>query len=75
MGPNLRGVVGRRSGTLQGFNFSAPMKAAGIVWSRESLDRYLTDVQASVPGSMMTYPGVPDAAERAAIVSYLETLK
>jgi cytochrome c len=46
-----------------------------IVWSRESLDRYLTDVQAGVPGSMMTYPGVSDAAERAAFISYLETLK
>jgi cytochrome c2 len=74
MGPNLRGVLGRRAGTLPGFAYSAAMKSSTIVWTRETLDDYLTNVQNKVPGTMMTLPGVPDSGDRAAVIAYLETL-
>lgn len=74
MGPNLRGVVGRRAGTLRDFPYSTAMKTSGIIWTRDMLNDYLTDVQKKVPGTLMTFPGIPAAADRAAVIGYLETL-
>jgi cytochrome c len=75
-GPSLRGVLGRRAGTLPGFLFSPAMVAAGargVVWSRETLDAYLADPLAFVPGTQMPPPGVPDARDRADVIDYLLT--
>lgn len=74
MGPNLRGVFGRRAGTLSGFNYSAAMRAAQIVWTREELEAYLANVSRKLPGTTMAFGGVADAADRAAIIDYLERL-
>lgn len=74
IGPNLRNVVGRRAGTLAGFSFSKAMASSGIVWTREALDAFLTDVQQKVPGTLMTLPGIPDSDDRAAVIAYLESL-
>jgi cytochrome c2 len=75
MGPNLRGVFGRRAGTLSGFSYSAAMRAAQIVWTREELEAYLTNVARKLPGTTMAFGGVADPADRTAIIDYLETLK
>jgi cytochrome c len=75
-GPNLKGVIGRRAGTLQGFDYSDAMAAAGkngVVWTRETLDRYLADPDAVVPGTTMAAPpGLTDSAMRADVIDYLE---
>jgi cytochrome c2 len=73
-GPNLRGVVGRRAGTLPGFRFSPGMVEAGargLVWSRETLDAYLADQLAAVPGTEMAMPPLRDAGDRADVIDYL----
>jgi cytochrome c2 len=75
MGPNLRGVFGRRAGTLSGFGYSAAMRAAQIQWNREALNAYLENPAARIPGNMMAYGGMADANERAAIIDYLEQLR
>jgi cytochrome c len=74
-GPTLLGVIGRKAGTLPGFRYSRAMKNAAITWNESSLDRYLADPQGFVPGNIMPFSGVADAAERAAIVAYLKTLR
>jgi cytochrome c len=74
-GPNLHGLPGRRAGTLPGFEFSRALREAGrrgLVWTDESLDRFLRDPQAAVPGTTMAPPGVRDAAERHAVIEYLK---
>jgi cytochrome c len=75
-GPNLRGVIGRRAGALPGFDYSDAMIAAGkngVVWTRETLDRYIADPEAVVPGSTMAPPpGLNDPAMRADVIDYLE---
>lgn len=75
IGPNLRGIVGRTSGTAPGFMYSSAMKNARIVWGPDTLENYIASPATAVPGSVMTYRGEPDASARAAIVEYLRTLR
>jgi cytochrome c len=75
MGPNLRGVVGRKAGTAPGFQYSQAMRDSGIRWTPEELDSYLTDVAAKVPGTLMPFNGFPDAQDRQAVIGYLKSLE
>lgn len=71
--PSLRGVIGRRAGSLPGFAYSDALKAAGrrgLVWDAAALDRYIADPETAVPGTAMPYQGGP-AAERAAVIDWL----
>jgi cytochrome c len=74
-GPTLRGIIGRVSGTVPGFRYSRAMKSAAITWDEATLDRYLTNPQAFIPGNIMPFSGISDAADRAAVIAYLRTLR
>jgi cytochrome c len=74
-GPELRGVFGRRAGTVPGFRYSRVLKNAKIVWNAATLESFLADPQAAFPGNIMPYPGLPDATQRRALIAYLRTLK
>ena len=71
VGPRHCGLFGRLAGSVPGFDYSQAMRRSGIRWSQETLDRFLAAPLATVPGSTMTYAGVPDAAERADLIAYL----
>jgi cytochrome c len=75
-GPNLRCVLGRRAGTLPGFEFSPALveagTARGLVWSRAELDRFLADPLGLIPGTTMGMPGLPGAEDRRDVIDYLE---
>ena len=75
VGPTLRGVVGRKAGTVAGFRYSRAMKAIDITWDERQLTDYLADPQKVVPGNVMPFAGMSDAKQRADIVAYLATLK
>ena len=75
IGPNLFGVVGRAAGTEPGYNYSQANMKSGLVWDAATLDRYLKAPQQVVPGTKMTYVGLKDDAQRAALIAYLATLK
>jgi cytochrome c len=72
IGPSLHGVVGRPAGTIPGFNYSIANKKSGIVWTEQRIYDYLKDPQAMVPGTKMTFPGLPKPQDRADVVSYLK---
>lgn len=75
IGPSLAGVFGAKSAHLgAGFKYSAAMQGAGLTWNQATLDRYLKDPKAVVPGTTMSFGGVKDDAQRAAIIAYLKTL-
>ena len=74
VGPKHRGVVGRTAGTLPDFNYSKAVKSSGVVWSEETLDKWLTNPQAFIPGQRMNFK-VTDPADRADLIAYLKTLK
>ena len=70
-GPNLFGHVGRPAASLPGFNYSAELRAAGIVWDGPNLDRWLTNPRAMIPGTKMIFVGMPDATNRRDLIAYL----
>ncbi len=71
IGPNLKGVVGRPSGSLPGYQYSAAMQKAHLVWDAPTLDRWLTNPNALVPGTAMAFAGLPNEADRQAVIAYL----
>ncbi len=71
IGPMLEGVVGRRAGSAAGYEYSAALKNAGLVWSTDNLDRWLTNPNAFVPGAKMPVR-VLDEPSRRDIVAYLQ---
>ena len=75
VGPTLFGVVGRHSASLEGYSYSAAMKAADKTWDDATLDAYLTNPQEMVHGSKMLFPGLPKPEDRANVIAYLSTLK
>jgi len=75
VGPPLYGVIGRRSGSIPGFAYSATMKTAGLVWSPEQLRAYLPAPRRYLPDVKMTYPGLKNPHQLDDLIAYLETLK
>lgn len=76
LGPTLHGVVGRKAGSIEGFQFSAAMKSSGITWDESNLDKFIASPDTVVHGNAMKpFGGVADASEREKIVEYLKTLK
>ena len=73
VGPRHCGLLGRRAGSVAGFDYSAAMKKSGIVWNEKTLNRFLTKPLAMVPGSSMTYDGVPEARDRADLIAFLKS--
>jgi len=70
-GPKHCGVVGRKSAGVPGFDYSTAMKRANLTWDERTLDRFLANPPKMVPGTTMTYAGVPDPQERADLIAYL----
>ena len=74
LGPSLSGVVGRKSASIRNYNYSEPMRALETTWTPEKLDQYLTSPGKMVPGTRMTFPGLPNENERKHLIAYLSTL-
>jgi cytochrome c len=74
VGPNLWGVVGRPKASEPGFNYSAALKAKGGNWTFDELNHFLTNPQADIPGTAMTFAGFPRETQRADVLAYLNTL-
>ncbi len=75
VGPSLFGVVGRPAGSAPGYNYSEANKTSGKTWDDATLNTYLTNPKALVPGTKMVFPGLPDATDRGNVIAYLDTLK
>lgn len=74
-GPNLLGVVGRKAAAEPEFTmYSSALKGSKITWSKKTLDKFLQNPMAKVPGTVMAMP-VADDKMRADVVAYLATLK
>jgi cytochrome c len=75
VGPNLHGIVGKAVASVEGFNYSAAMKAKGGVWDAATLDAYLENPRKAVTGTKMAFAGISNAEERKALIDYLAAQK
>lgn len=75
IGPNLFDVVGRKAGTLAGYNYSHAMAKSGLTWDEPTLVRYLVSPSALVPGTKMTFAGFSNPQQANDVAAYLATLK
>lgn len=71
IGPSLHGVVGRPAAQVAGFNYSPAMRDSGKTWDEATLDAYLENPRAYVPGTRMILAGIRSEAERQNIIAYL----
>jgi len=72
VGPSLYQIVGRTAGTVEGFKYSDANKGSGIVWTEEQLFTYLENPQATIPGTIMAFPGLKNPQDRADVIAYLK---
>jgi len=72
-GPILSGVYGRRAGTAPNYQYSAALQGASLTWSDRTLDRWLTNPPAFIPGVNMQAQ-VTDPNDRLALIRYLKSI-
>jgi cytochrome c len=75
VGPNLYGVWGRAAGAVEGFRYSAPMRAKageGLTWNADNMRAYLTDPKAVVPGGSMSFAGIRNEQQLNDLLAYLQ---
>jgi cytochrome c len=71
VGPELNGINGRKSGTVDGFSYSDANKGSGITWSEAVFKEYIKDPRAKVPGTKMIFAGIKNDKELADLWSYV----
>lgn len=77
MGPSLHNIIGHKAAAIEGYRYSAAMKAygeAGNVWTVESLDTFLTSPRKAVPRTKMAYGGMRKPQDRENLLAYLSSL-
>jgi cytochrome c len=75
IGPILNGLDGRKSGTIQGYNYSEANKKAGIVWGEVTFKEYIVAPMAKMPGTKMAFAGIKNETEIANLWAYLKQFK
>ncbi|KAI8866795.1 cytochrome c [Ramicandelaber brevisporus] len=71
-GPNLYGLFGRTSGTVEGYSYTAANKNAGVHWEEQTLFDYLENPKKYIPGTKMAFAGFKKAEDRANVIAYLK---
>ena len=72
VGPVLNGLFGRKSGTIEGFNYSPANKNSGITWDEATFRDYIKDPRAKIPGTKMVFPGLKNPKQVDDIIAYLK---
>jgi len=76
VGPDLKGIVGRKSGSVEGFTYSEANKNSGLTWDEATLDKYLSGPATdTIPKTKMIFAGVKDETDRKNLIAYLASQK
>ena len=70
-GPQLNGLVGRRTGAAGGYQYSPAVKNAGFVWDGTSFAAFIANPRGKIPGNKMVFAGIKDETEIANLWTYL----
>jgi cytochrome c len=71
VGPELNGLVGRKAGTVPGYNYSDANKNSGITWDEATLAKYLRSPREIVPGTKMAFAGLSQEDDVQDVIAYL----
>ena len=71
-GPNLHGLLGRKTGQAEGYTYTEQNKNKGITWGEDTLDEYLTNPKKYIPGTKMVFAGLKKKKERDILIAYLK---
>jgi cytochrome c len=74
VGPSLVGIVGSKSASVPGYDFSPAMKDANITWDDANLEKFLANPAGFIPGTKM-FINLPSDTDRQNVIAYLNTLK
>ena len=72
VGPVLNGLDGRKSGTVEGYNYTEANKNSGIMWDEAAFKDYITNPRARIPGTKMVFAGISNENERTNLWAYLK---
>jgi cytochrome c len=72
IGPTLNGVVGRKAGSVEGYNYTDANKNSGLVWDEATLKEYLKNPKAKIPGTKMIFAGLPKEEDIDNVIAYLK---
>ena len=70
--PVLNGLAGRKSGSVDGYNYTDANKNSGITWDEAAFKEYITNPRAKIPGTKMVFAGINSENERANLWAYLK---
>ena len=73
VGPVLNGLIGRKAGSVEGYNYSDANKNSGITWNEATFAEYIKDPRAKIPGTKMAFAGVKDDQKIKDLIAYLHT--
>src|SRR6478736_5875915 len=73
VGPVLNGVIGRHSGSVEGYSYSEANKNSGLTWDEATFREYIKNPKAKVPGTKMIFPGLTNEADIDNILAYLKS--
>ena len=72
VGPVLNGLIGRHSGSVEGYNYSEANKNSGITWDEATFKEYIKTPKAKIPGTKMIFPGLTSEADIDNVTAYLK---
>src|SRR6478609_1417181 len=73
VGPVLNGLIGRKAGSVEGYNYTDANKKSGITWDEATFTEYIKDPKAKIPGTKMAFAGIKDEQKIKDLIAYLHT--
>jgi cytochrome c len=73
VGPNLNGLIGRKSGSVEGYNYSEANKGSGLTWDEDTFRDYIKNPKAKIPGTKMVFAGIAKDEEIDNLIAYFKT--
>ena len=72
VGPELNGLIGRHSGAVEGYSYSAANKNSGLTWDEATFAEYIKDPRAKIPGTKMIFVGIKSEKEIKDLTAFLK---
>ena len=72
VGPQLNGMFGRKTGTVEGYNYTDANKNANITWDEKTFSEYIVDPRGKIPGTKMAFAGLKNPQQVTDLIAYLK---